>query len=186
MPLLSSPFVEKWLSFAVNVLCHTFILLTFLSVFFFTVISKLTSNEIDHELDDVLSHNTDLFLQQLDARDKHRVINWPLVGNLCANWKTRYSAESQNVTDHNRQLYDHVIIFVVAYGLFIIAVVVTLLLLKVNIRLKFVLLENFVIFTLVGIVEVYFFTQIASKYVPVLPNIAVNAVVQRMRERFNS
>jgi hypothetical protein len=162
-------------------MCHTFILLTFLTVFFFLIISKLTAAHIDDEIKSVLTKTTKQFLVKLDDKDKDHIINWTVMGTLAGQAKEKYSGESSDVKQHNLELYDKCVMFLIIFAFSIICLVVFFLLLNVDLRLKFIVVENFVIFALVGMVEVYFFLNIASKYVPVLPDVAVNTVVARFK-----
>lgn len=178
-------FLDKWISFGINLMCHTFILLTFLTIFFFLIISKLTESHIDDEIKSVLTKSTQQFLVKLDKKDKDHIINWTVLGNLAGQAKVHYEGESAVVQEHNQHLYDNCVMVLVLFALSIISLVVFFLLQNVDLRLKFIMVENFVIFALVGMVEIYFFMNIASKYVPVLPDVAINTVVSRLKHDLN-
>ena len=49
-----------------------------------------------------------------------------------------------------------------------------------NLHLREIFIENIVIFAFVGLIEYLFFTQIASKYIPVTPDVAGTTILQRI------
>jgi hypothetical protein len=185
----STPSLKKltsFFSFSVNLMCHIFILLTFLVFFFFFYISKLTTKHIDDELKSLVGKETTEILQNLDQKDTNHLINWNVVYMLSSNLKMKYKKSSQYVKDNNNNLYDQCTCFLILFALIIIIWVLYLVLKGFDLNLKFIALENLVIFTFIGIIEIYFFVNIASKYVPILPDDAVRSVLDRLLYRLNT
>lgn len=172
-------------AFAVNLLCHIFILLTFLMILFFEIIAPMTANHIDQELHSILQQSTTDFMQTINQYDTHHWIDWKNVKTLTSNLKKQYETASQEVEQNNNQVMNDCVCFLTLFGVSIIVLIIYLLIRQVEIRLKFLVLENIVIFLLVGFFEVYFFLNIASDYVAVLPNAAIETVISQLKYRLS-
>lgn len=170
------------LSFGTNLFLHIFILSLFLSVLFFAYISKLTTQHVEHEVDVLIRKEIDKMLTKVGKKDKDKVIRWPIVVSVTNRLKQDYRKELPYVKEHNETLRNNVICFLVIYLFLFVALVIYMKVKKVKIGLKFILVENLIIFTFVGFVELYFFQNIASKYIPVTPDTATNVVITRVKE----
>lgn len=76
------------------------------------------------------------------------------------------------------------VVIMVNIMLFIIFILPTLILKYVcekDIPIKHILIENLVIFALIGVVEYLFFTHIASKYIPVKPSTIVHSFIESLK-----
>ena len=178
--------VEKIISFVINLLCHTFILLLFLISFFFIYVAKLTSQEVDNEIQSLITDQTNQILISLDQKDTRKLINWERLGQLASQMEGQYYDNVQSVIDNNRNLQENCTCFLFLFGMSIFLLVCYLMLRGVNLGLKFIVIENFVIFAFVGMIEIYFFLNIASKYIPVLPNDALTTTLSRLKDRLTS
>ena len=151
-------------------------------MFFFAFISQQTSGHIDKELKNLVTDEGRKVMQQLhDHSDS--TINWQMIRYLSATLKNRYTGSAQQVEDNNRSLMNNTLCFVLMFATGLLMVVLYLAYKRFNLRLRFILLENILIFTLVGMIEIYFFQEIASKYVPILPDAAAQAVLDRIKDR---
>ncbi len=177
---------SKPLSFSVNLLCHVFILLTFLTIFFFRYIAGLTESHVDSELQSLVQDQTDQLLDFIDKNDTQNFIRWDIVSD----YADKMIEDSKNnlsfITENNKNLYDDSICALFMMGFVIVVLVAYFVFRGVNLRLKFILMENLVIFAFVGMIEIYFFMNIASKYIPVLPDDAVKAAFSRIKEKLTT
>ena len=172
--------IDSALSFVVNLMCHVFILVVFLTVFFFLFITKMTTEHIDSELKSLIGEQTYDLLVKLYNTDSDKLINWTKVETTCINLEPQYRKEMQFVTDNNNHLYNDTINFILMFGFSIFVLISYLSIRKFTLNLKFMAFENIVIFLFVGMIEIYFFLNIASKYVPVLPDEAITSVIGRL------
>ena len=177
---------NKPLSFFINLLCHVFILLTFLTMFFFKYIAGLTESHVDSELKSLVQDQTDQLLGFIDKRDTQHVIRWDMVSQVA----DRLISESQGnlsfIVENNQNLYDDSMCALFMMALVIVGLVAYFVFRGVNLRLKFIFMENLVIFAFVGMIEIYFFMNIASKYIPVLPDDAIKDAFSRIRQRLSN
>lgn len=176
---------NKPLSFFINLLCHVFILLTFLTMFFFKYITGLTESHVDSEMQSLVQDQTDQFLTFIDNQDTQHIIRWDMVSQVA----DRLIDESKNnlsfITENNKNLYDDSICALFIIALVIVGLVAYFVFRGVNLRLKFIFMENLVIFAFVGMIEIYFFMNIASKYIPVLPDDAMKDAFSRIKQRLS-
>jgi len=173
--------LDQKLSFTINLLFHVFILLTFLTLFFFKYISKLTESHLDAELKSMIDVQTDQFMLYVDKKDTNKLIRWDVVNNVSANMIQDSKQNVKYITDNNENLYNNSICVLYMFVVLIIVLVTYFMFRGVDLNLKFILLENFVIFAFVGMIEIYFFLNIASKYIPILPDEAVKLVFSRLK-----
>jgi hypothetical protein len=129
---------------------------------------------------------TDQLLDFIDKNDTQNFIRWDIVSD----YADKMIEDSKNnlsfITENNKNLYDDSICALFMMGFVIVVLVAYFVFRGVNLRLKFILMENLVIFAFVGMIEIYFFMNIASKYIPVLPDDAVKAAFSRIKEKLTT
>lgn len=177
--------VSSLCAFLLNLGCHVFILLLFLTFFFFLYVSKATASHVDSELHDLIEKQTLQMMQSLDAADTAHAIRWQAVNVGAAFMLNKSQGVMEEITQHNGDLYQSAVCVLIAMAVCIGILTAYCLLRGIEIRLKFLMLENVVIFAFVGMIEIYFFLNIASKYVPVLPDEAMIAVKARLQYWLN-
>ena len=57
---------------------------------------------------------------------------------------------------------------------------------KYDIHIGHILLINFIIFSITGLIEYFFFTKVASKYVPVMPNEISDTMLERIKHNIDN
>lgn len=174
---------SKPLSFSINLLCHVFILLTFLTMFFFKYITGLTESHIDVEMQSLVQEQADQLLNFIDKKDTQQIIRWDIIGDYADKLIKKSKNNLSFITENNKNLYDDSMCALFMMGLVIVILVAYFVFRGVNLRLKFILMENFVIFAFVGMIEIYFFMNIASKYIPVFPDDAIKSAFSRIKEK---
>jgi len=172
---------DKVLAFVINLLCHVFILLTFLTFFFFLYISKLTAEHIDTEMKKMVTEKTSELMKNLDQKLKPNDISWQAVNIVSSAFQMKCQGNLKSIEDNNLELYDSSVCFLFLFGLVILILISYFMIRDVKLGLKFIMVENFVIFTFVGMIEIYFFLNIASKYIPISPDTATIAITDRLK-----
>jgi len=161
-------------------LLHAIILFTILAVLFLTLISKLAgdgfkkalNSSLDNTLPSLLKNNdTDGLLKQF--------LQFLPLDNL----KTLYSVPEPVIQAKNEGIRN-IMIFCVLFG--VIGFFGSCLLLYLScgkvVPFGFIFIENFVIFTFVGLFEAYFFLSIGRKYVPVPPSFLINRLYSNIKK----
>lgn len=103
-------------------------------------------------------------------------IGHSLNGDLVDKLRKSYEKVDKTVETHNNWLFNSIIITNVSLFIFVTMLIVILLYqCEQCIPIKHILLENAVTFFFVGIIEYFFFTKIAVKYIPSKPSLIVNS-----------
>lgn len=168
------------LSLVVNLLLHVTILWVFLTVFFFYYIARLTESHVNDELQTVMTDQTAQLLASLDAQDTRGQLPWARIESVAQRLARESAQPSQRVQENNATLYHETLCTAFALGLTLVLLTLYFLLRRVDVKVGWLLLENVVIFSCVGVVELYFFTQIASQYVPIYPDEALKAATSSL------
>lgn len=157
--------MEYYINLFFSIYLHVFLLFSFLTLFFWTVISKTESNSINNEVVSGISEG----LKNVRISDK---IFTPEISNYMVKF---YEGENMTVKRNNDVLlkFNITIIVLLLVGLFS-SFFVRYIFCGKNINWFEVIGENAIILLLVGAIEYYFFMNIASKYVPVMPSYLPN------------
>ena len=170
----------------INMGLHICILFTFLTILFFMVISKAETKATGKELTKVVQKYIPKALNYIDKSDKkifqpNGIIVWDEVDNLATKLDQKYNGSDPKIAQHNKQLLIKTIIIGGILWLVLIGLIVYFTVYKkYDIQLKSILIDNFFIFTFVGIIEVLFFTNIAIKYIPVTSADMTNSLIDRV------
>ena len=139
-----------------------FLLFCFLTIFFWMVISKTESKSINKEIVEGVSDG----LKNIRISDN--LFNKDEQNYLI----TYYEGQNSTVLRNNKHLLQFNISFIVILFIgFIGCIFVRYILCGKTINWFEVITENIIILILVGGIEYYFFMNIASKYVPVMPSL---------------
>jgi len=153
--------MEHYINFFFSLYLHIFLLFSFLSIFFWVVISKTEASTINNEIVTGISGN----LKNVHISDK---IITDTDGKY---FQLYYEGENSNVKRNNKQLLTFNITFIILLLIgFFSAIFVGYIFCGKNINWLEIIGENILILVFVGGIEYYFFMNIASKYVPVMPS----------------
>lgn len=153
--------MEDLLNILCNYFVHSLILLTFLTLFFIFFIAKMTKNIFASEI----SHLIDLAMKTINLPFK---IPDDLNINSLINV---FSTPDSTTANYNKLLFNSLaIVNLILWTVLIIVLAILKYYNWENLELGTIALENFLIFSVVGIIEYLFFTQIAFKFVPVEPS----------------
>ncbi len=176
---------EKQANYSVNITLHVLILFTFLCIFFFAYISKLTEDSVSDALNGMITQETGNMLdtvndwdQELNPGDSN--INWSGVNDLAQEIQDSSQGKDPNIAENNDKLKKLAIYMIISLIILLIGMIVVYYNIGYELELKEILVENIVIFTFVGVIEYLFFTKIAAKYIPVTPDVAGTTVLERI------
>lgn len=159
---------RQYTSMFFSIYMHIFLLFLFLTVFFWTVISKTESNTLYTEI-----------ANGVRATVKQHVSKDILSDDTVRVLETMYSKPNETVERSNAQLFKFNMVIIV---LIFIGMVVAGGMRSNDINYVEVFAENFFIMILVGAIEYFFFENIAMKYVPVKPSYLPSLVHDRVQK----
>ena len=175
----------KNINFSLDIMLHVLLLFTFITVFFFTYISSITKQTLDSTTSDMINNKTDILLNKLDQlTSKYNLkMNWQNIDKISDNLITNSDGEIPKIKKNNDDLLKiTVIIIVTAFILLTTFILILKYYYKLNIDIKRILLINFIIFSITGIIEYLFFIKVASKYNPIPPNMLLNTVLNKIKK----
>lgn len=167
----------------INFVFHALILFTFLSLFYFMYIVKLTKDLFKSEMNHIMEM---ALATQMDELKKDKNISNLISALPLEDIKKEYIKENKTVNASNSGVSNVVITVNIMFWLFLIFIII---LLKkkcengCDINMSHILLENTIIFILIGAVEFTFFKFIASKYIPVPPSFMTTYFLQSIQKK---
>jgi len=168
-------------NFNINLFLHFLILFSFLSIFFVLIISKASTlafnNEVERLIGELLHNKIDELKKKSDEFDQ--ITNILPLNKLY----NEYQKGNLLVNQHNNNLIKIIIIINVFLWMFFVASLILLNNCNSHIDIKEIILENIIIFGCVGIVEYYFFTRIAIKFVPVEPSFISKQFLESLKNK---
>lgn len=163
--------MEYYINFFYSVYLHVFLLFCFLTIFFWFVISKTEAKTLNKEIVQGITNSlknvnisTDIFTENADKY-----------------LEEYYKGQDSTVARNNKNLQQFNIAFIVMLFIgFLASIYVRYIFCGKNINWGEVIGENLIILLLVGGIEYYFFMNIASKYVPVMPSYLPKVVKKKL------
>lgn len=176
--------------YILNISVHVLILFTFLTIFFFVYVSKLSSDSINNALTHTIRTQMDTMLNKLDELDtkiQKYDIPWKDIDKMAIDISDKAQDDLPEIIANNKKLkiqsfYMITFLFVVLIGIICYYKFYK----KVDINLKYILVENLIFFIFIGIIEALFFIKIASKYIPVTPDFVSTTLLDRLKYNINS
>jgi hypothetical protein len=156
-------------------------------MFFIFVISKTETNAIESQI----SSNIKSLIQK-----QFPIINKKTNGSLCTNIKRSsklisklsksFDEPDETTTIYNKWLKQTGIIIAISIGLLCV-LFYTVIRLSCNYcgPLNELIVENLIIFGLVGVIEYEFFMRVASKYVPESPTFLIKNFIETLSKALN-
>ena len=146
-----------------SIYLHSFLLFCFLTIFFWLVISKVEKESINSQMVDSINKSfkniNKSAIEQMFSSD---------VENYLMQYYQGTDITVQN-NNNNLLVFNIAFIVILFIGL-ILSIFVKYKLCKSKISFTKIIIENIIILILIGIIEYYFFMNIASKYIPVKPS----------------
>lgn len=176
----------KNINFSLDIALHVLILFTFLTIFFFSYVSKLTKQSLDYVTNDAINNQTDNILNKIDElSNKYKFkINWNKLNEISDNIIQKSNNDIPEIKENNDRLFRGSIITIsIAFVLFIVITIILKYHFNYDIHIKHILIMNLIIFSLTGLVEYLFFVNVASIYVPVTPNFTTNTMLDEVKKQ---
>jgi len=169
------------LEFILNSLLHISFLATVLGCAFVFYISKVITKHFEKELKKNLKKVVKNFTSKLSQQQKDRI------KLVLSNTNSEYTPFIANKIN-NKWLFSALFSIIgVLWVLFISNYLSLKTFTKIN--LSHLLIENLLIFAGIGMVEIYFFTNVVNKYVPVdssyIPNKIIDTIYRRSKNSSN-
>jgi len=168
-------------NFNINLFLHFLILFSFLSVFFIFFISKVSTDTFNQEVEHLIHELLGIKIKELKkSKEFDEVVNQLPLKQLYE----AFQKKSKAVEIHNNNLIKLVIIVnILLWVLFVSMTVLLKYECGSNLKIEEIITENIIIFAFVGIVEYYFFTRIALKFVPVEPSFISKQFMNSLKEK---
>lgn len=166
-----------------NFVFHSLILFTFLTIFYFMYIVKLTKDVFKHEISEIMEKSMEDEIKEI-KKDKNMNVFLSMLS--LDEIQKEYSKENKTVGAKNGGIKNVVLTVNILLWIFLIF---TIIILKkkcddgCNTHISHILTENALIFILIGSVEFMFFKFIASQYVPVPPSFMTSYFLENIQKK---
>lgn len=176
-------------TFLTDIYIHTLILFTFLSCLFFFYIVDLSTNAFKSHIGEIIYGMRDkLFKLKETSFIKNNILNLNLKKLI-----DKQHEEDDFVKQNNKNIKSSIILVNVLLWVFIISIVVLYNLLihshkecskydKINWIEE--IIQNSIIFSVIGIIELFFLMNIIIKFIPVEPSFIVNYGLKKLKAKF--
>lgn len=157
----------------ISILVHILILFTFLSIFFFSFVSKIEEKTFQNEMGDLIQTN----IRNILTPDIKKYLSQykPTLQKI----QLLYPEPDRYVQENNKWIKISAI-FVIAFLLSMIGTILIFQCEKVS--MGGIIAENIVTFICIGIVEYWFFTNIAIKWIPTSPSLMIDKMFTSISE----
>ena len=166
--------------FAMNILIHVIMLFSFLSLFFFLYVSKVEEDAFKNEFGNIIETNLNEFIEN------NKILK-PEIKDLSP-WLSQvenmYSSYDRSTKERNILVkFSSIFVLLILLSIFITIVLTLFLGCDKRFSLKHILIENTIVFILIGIVEYMFFTKVAIKFIPTPPSLLVNTLIDTIKQQ---
>lgn len=170
-------------TFLVSLVLHALILLTILTVFYFTLVHDISQNALQKEVASAIGSAVKL----VDPVDRAGIIKilqpvMPVdkIDQIIQYYQTN---RTDKYTITNQWLTTTAVSIICVLAVLFLSMSVTMRNITGNgaVNFRHIAVENVCVFTLVGAVEATFFLTIAKKFVPVLPSTMTNTFVHQLK-----
>jgi predicted PurR-regulated permease PerM len=178
-------------SYNINITLHVLILFTFLTTFFWLFLSNVEKQNINNVSSKLINNQTkdslDLIKDNLTKINPKINLNKINLNTVANNLENSSKKPNTFITNHNKKLFFTSIIIIASIFTFLITMIIFYKVFKKEpIDFKHIFLENLIIFSFAGIIEYLFFTHVAIKYIPVTPDVATSAIIDKIKDKFNN
>ena len=169
--------------FALDIMIHTLILFTFLSIFFFMYVSKIEKNAFESEIGDLIEKT---ITNMLDKNKTNAKIVLSDGKGILTNLQNLYTMPSNYSRERNTLVKFSAIFIIVLLICCILSIIITL---KVdcgqNVHMGHIIIENILVFICIGIIEFWFFSNVAIKYIPTSPSLMIDTMITALKKELN-
>ena len=175
--------------YVINILLHVLILFTFLSVFFFLYISNVEGIVLNNEIKSLTTSQTKKLLDYLNEKLPEWGLELPrsTIKKIANNLIEESNNDIDFIKKNNKNLQTRAYIIIFSILVILICIIIYYKYYKkIRIGISDIIIENLIIFSFAGLIEFFFFTEIASNYIPVDADFAINVVLNRIEKDLNS
>jgi len=178
--------MKNTVKFGINVLTHVTFLFTILTCLFIFYTSKIVEDSVNSQVIDLLNDKiSDQKIRSKSFIDKIFSSNNKFDNLLKFDFfkiKQIFALENTERNNNNNLIKTILLIVIVAFITMVILSVIITKSLCTNISMKEILIENAIIFILIGMVEITFFLKIILKYTPGYPSTMAKTVLKALQE----
>ena len=180
-------FKNDTIGLCINITLHVLILFSFLTLLFFTVIANYEKEQVKSQLFPLINNKVTKLLINFDSWWDKNVqfipFPWKIVGNYSKIKMYDNMNPSEEVVDNNDKLRNNSIFTIITlFFILILLIIYFKYVKKRKFGLKFILNENLLIFSFVGILEFLFFWFIIKNYNPIYPQEAEIAALKSLEK----
>lgn len=163
--------ITNWVSASASATINVVFLFIFLSIFFWLVISKIETETITREVNSGIAQGLPQLYRNLDQKYPVKpYLKKFLTRDTYESLSRAYDQPDITYTTNNDWVLKYDITLMIFLVFIFISMIVLIYVFGKHISLWTIVIESAIILCLVGIVEYYFFTTYATKYVPVKPS----------------
>ena len=170
-----------YLNFGTNIFVHILFLFSILTLIFTQIVTKLSSEHINHELSELINHSIDGQVDKMNPIEKNLVLA-KLKENGLDKLSRIYDQEDKTRKYNNSFVFSSLKNTIILLITTLIIIIVVTRLLCYKLPMKHIIIENIIIFTGIGIIEYMFFTYIILKYIPVEPSFITKHLLQTVKK----
>jgi hypothetical protein len=176
---------DEKVNFVINIGIHVFILFCFLSVLFVMYISNIAKEALESELKEAIEHGIETGLGSIEGKKRGALKK--VIKNLPMDRFINHYNKTSKPVDVNNKWLTKLIIYINVFLLLLIISGSYLLRWSCNqcVPLKSIIIENAIIFTFIGMVEILFFKFVAIKYIPVKPSTLITSSLNSLKNNIN-
>ena len=184
----------------INITLHVLILFLFLTILFFTVISGYEQQQVKSQLDPLINNGVNNALTYFNSwwdmevkplKDALQPLDpaltfafpWKIVGEYSKIKMYDNIQPSEEVINNNDKLrFNSIITVLILFFILVLLIVYFKYIKRRKFGLRFILNENFFIFSFVGVIEFLFFWFIIKNYNPIYPQEAEVVALQSLEK----
>ncbi len=168
-------------TFVADIYVHSMILFTFLSFLFIFYIQQLSKSSFNSEADHVI----DILKIKIDELKKKPIVNQGLAFLNLKNLIKKTDVEDKYVQKNNDSIKSNLIITnILLWSFIIILIIIVNTTCTKHIDWKELAVQNFIIFGVIGLIEVVILNSIIVKYIPVEPSYITNKFMDIIKQKF--
>ena len=174
-------------NYTLNINLHVLILFSFLTIFFFAYIAHLEEKTVSDELSKTIDSQVSKILNEVKVVYKNDLPKQlrDELQKLANNIIKKSSMDLPKVKQNNDRLKIIGVIMIIILVVVFISLLVFFHYKKFKINYLKIIIENLIIFGFIGVIEFGFFSLIASKYIPVTPDVLSKTVLDRIKFRLS-
>lgn len=179
--------INNWVSASASALINVVLLFIFLSVFFWLIISKIETDAITNEVNGAIAQGLPQVYSNLNKKFPFKpYVQKILTKDTCASLTRAFDGPDGTFANNNSWVLTYNITIAIMLVTILIAMIIMIYIFGEKISLWSIIIESAAILCLVGVIEYYFFTTFATKYIPVKPSFLAQQTWQNVLARLDS